>query len=236
VSENPPARVARADPAMLLGVEGVTEAFLVRHAQQEHFDQYLDSAVADQRDPPLSELGQRQAKAAARALAGQAIDAVCCSSATRAIETAGAIAAETGVPVRVVPGIEEFGMFRDLPGDLSPREALGDVGFAGFQHRWARTRAWRAWPASEPVAEFLDRVISGIDGILGLYKGQRVVVVTHGGCINAYLGDVLGTRDDMFVNPAHGSISRLRAKRDRRVVLTLNELQHLMEPDDLLTF
>jgi probable phosphoglycerate mutase len=236
MSEHPQARVGRVDPAMLLGVDGVTEAVFVRHAQQERFGHFLDDAVADQRDPPLSELGQRQAQATARVLRGQAIDAICSSPSTRAIDTAAVIAAEVGLPVRVVPGIEEFGMFRDLPGDRSPREALGDVGLAGFQHRWARTHAWRAWPASEPVDEFLDRVITGIDGILGLHKGQRVVVVTHGGCINAYLGDVLGTRDDLFVNPAHGSISRLLAKRDRRVVSTLNELQHLMEPDDLLTY
>jgi probable phosphoglycerate mutase len=63
-----------------------------------------------------------------------------------------------------------------------------------------------------------------------------VVVVTHGGVLNAYVGDVLGTTDDMFFPPAHGSITRVRAKHDRRVLVTLNEIQHVAEPDDLLTF
>jgi hypothetical protein len=40
----------------------------------------------------------------------------------------------------------------------------------------------------------------------------------------------------MFFTPAHASITRVRAKHDRRVIATLNELQHLSGPDDLLTF
>jgi probable phosphoglycerate mutase len=228
----------RVDPTMLVGVTGVTELVLVRHAKQAVSDEFLDLPVEELLDPPLSDLGRRQAEAVAHALARDTVDAVCSSTSTRARETAEVIGAMVGVPVpvRVVEGIEEFGMFRDLPPDKSPRQALGDVQFAGFQHRWSRTRQWRAWPASEPVGEFLDRVINGIEGIAALHNGKRVVIVSHGGSINAYLGDILGTPDDMFFNPAHASISRVLVKHDRRVVATMNELQHLRGAPDLLTF
>jgi probable phosphoglycerate mutase len=221
---------------MLVGVAGVTELVLVRHGKQAVPDEFLDLPVEQLLDPPLSELGRRQAEAVARLLAQDGLDAVCCSTSTRARETAEVIAATTGLSVRVVEGIEEFGMFRDLPGDKTPRQALGELQFAGFQHRWSRTRQWRAWPASEPVGDFLDRVITGIEGIAALHRGRRVAIVSHGGSINAYLGDILGTRDDMFFNPAHASICRVLVKHDRRVVSTINELQHLRDPHDLLTF
>jgi broad specificity phosphatase PhoE len=226
----------RVDPTMLVGVIGVTELVLVRHGKQAVSDQFLDLPVDELVDPPLSDLGRRQAEAVARALARDPLNAVCCSTSARARETAQAIGTTTGAPIRVVEGIEEFGMFRDLPGDKTPRQALGEVQFAGFQQRWSRTRQWRAWPASEPVGEFLDRVITGFEGIATLHRGQRVAVVSHGASINAYLADILGTRDDMFFNPAHASISRVLVKHDRRVVSTINELQHLRDPQDLLTF
>jgi probable phosphoglycerate mutase len=229
---------ARVDPTFLLGVSGVTELVLVRHAKQAVSDNFLDQTVGDLHDPPLAEVGQRQAKAVAAALTstGQAIDAVYCSVSQRARDTAAAIASDAGLDAITVDGIEEIGFFRDLPPDQTPLEALGEARFHGFQRHWARTRRWDAWPASEPGSEFCSRVIDGLEGLIAAHPGQRVVVVTHGGSINAFVGDILGTRDDMFFTPAHASITRVRAKHDRRVVSTLNELQHLSGPDDLLTF
>jgi probable phosphoglycerate mutase len=226
----------RVDPTFLLGVDGVTELVLVRHARQDLGDDLLDHAIGDLDDPPLSELGRRQADAVARSLAGQELHAVYASNLQRAGDTAKPIAAEHGLDVGRVDGIEEFGLLRDLPADQSARQALGEVRFRGFQRRWSRTRRWSAWPASEPVGEFYERVIGAIEGLVASHAGQRVAVVTHGGVLNAYVGDLLGTTDDMFFSPAHASITRVRAKHDRRVLMTLNEIQHLADPDDLLTF
>ena len=226
----------RIDPTFLLGVEGVTELVLVRHARQDLGGDLLDHAVGDLDDPPLSELGRRQADAVARSLAGEELHAVYSSNLQRAGDTAKAIAAEHGLDVGRVDGIEEFGMLRDLPAEQTARQALGEVRFRGFQQRWSRTRRWSAWPASEPVGEFYERVIGTIEGLVASNAGQRLVVVTHGGVLNAYVGDLLGSTDDMFFSPAHASITRVRARHDRRVLLTLNEIQHLAAPDDLLTF
>jgi probable phosphoglycerate mutase len=225
----------RIDPTFLLGVEGVTELVLVRHARQDLDGELLGHTVGEIDDPPLSDLGRRQADAVAELLAREHVHAVYASNLQRAGDTAKAIAAQQGLDVERVGGIEEFGALRDLPAEKTARDALGELRFRGFQRRWSRTRQWSAWPASEPTGEFYERVIGAIEGLVACNPGQRVVVVTHGGVLNAYVGDLLGTTDDMFFTPAHASITRVRAKHDRRVLVTLNETQHLAG-SDLLTF
>ena len=226
----------RPDATFLLGVRGVTELILVRHAKQAVSDEFLHQPVGELRDPPLAEIGVRQAKAVAAALGPEPIAAVYSSGSGRARETAAVIAADLNLDATVVDGIEEFGFFRELPPDATALEALGEVRFDGFQRRWARTRSWDAWPGSEPAAAFKGRAVEALEGIVGRHPGERVAVVTHGGVINAYVGDFLGTTDDMFFTPAHASITRVRARHERRVLATLNEVQHLTGPDDLLTF
>jgi 2,3-bisphosphoglycerate-dependent phosphoglycerate mutase len=226
----------RPDATFLLGVRGVTELVLVRHAKQALSDDFLRQPVGELRDPPLSELGVRQAKAVAAALGPEPIAAVYASSSGRARETAAVIAADLNLEAAVVDGIEEFGFFRELPPDMPARDAVGDLRFEGFQRRWARSRSWDAWPGSEPASDFKGRVIDAVEGLVARHQAERVVVVAHGGVINAYVGDFLGTTDDMFFVPAHASITRVRARYDRRVLSTLNEVQHLAGPGDLLTF
>jgi broad specificity phosphatase PhoE len=226
----------RPDAAFLLGVRGVTELVLVRHAKQALSDDFLRQPVGELRDPPLSEVGVRQAKAVAAALGPEPIAAVYASSSGRARETAAVIAGDLNLEAEVVDGIEEFGFFRELPPDMTARDTVGELRFEGFQRRWARSRSWDAWPGSEPASDFKGRVIDAVEGLVARHQGERVVVVAHGGVINAYVGDFLGTTDDMFFVPAHASITRVRARHDRRVLSTLNEVQHLTGPGDLLTF
>jgi probable phosphoglycerate mutase len=226
----------RVDPTFLLGVEGVTELVLVRHAKQDLGDDLLGHPLGELDDPSLSEVGRRQADAVAHWLADEQIHAVYASHLQRAGDTAKPIAAAHGLDALPVDGVEEFGMMRDLPADQTVRQALGEARFRGLLRRWSRTRQWSAWPGSEPVTEFYDRVIGAIEGLIASHPGKRIVVVTHGGVLNAYVGDFLGCTDDMFFTPAHASITRVRAKHDRRVLMTLNEIQHLAHPHNLLTF
>jgi probable phosphoglycerate mutase len=70
--------------AYLIGVEGVTEIWLVRHA--DVYDQ--GEVVAD---PPLSPLGSRQAERLAQRMKSVKVDAVYSSPLRRALQTASAI-------------------------------------------------------------------------------------------------------------------------------------------------
>ena len=64
--------------------------------------------------------------------------------------------------------------------------------------------------------------------------GKHIVLGAHGGVINAYLSDVLGTDEDMFFLPTHTAISRVVLNDEIRVIRSINEHQHLGE--SLLTY
>jgi 2,3-bisphosphoglycerate-dependent phosphoglycerate mutase len=83
------------EAAFLIGVEGVTEIMLIRHA-----DCYQD--LVDTLDPPLSKLGRDQAARLAGRLRRRAPAAVYSSPFRRAMETAKAISDDVHVDERLV--------------------------------------------------------------------------------------------------------------------------------------
>jgi probable phosphoglycerate mutase len=83
--------VRNLEGAFLVGVEGVTEVWLVRHA-----DAYTGGV--DEADPGLSEVGHEQAACLARRVRGRPVYS---SPARRALETARHISEDTRVEARV---------------------------------------------------------------------------------------------------------------------------------------
>jgi probable phosphoglycerate mutase len=84
------------EAAFLIGVEGTTEVWLVRHA-----DCY-DGLGDDDDDPPLSPRGREQAQQLSARLGRLGYDALHASPARRALETARSIAPEVTVDERLV--------------------------------------------------------------------------------------------------------------------------------------
>jgi probable phosphoglycerate mutase len=99
------------EAAFLIGVEGVTEIWLVRHA-----DCYFE--MRDTTDPPLSSLGRDQAARLAKRLERTTHAAVYSSPYQRAIETAKAI----GYDVRVEDRLVEMALEVNDDGSLDFRE------------------------------------------------------------------------------------------------------------------
>jgi 2,3-bisphosphoglycerate-dependent phosphoglycerate mutase len=83
------------EAAFLIGLKGVTEIWLVRHA-----DCYFE--MADLADPPLSSIGRDQAERLAKRLRATTHAAVYSSPYQRAIETAKAIGFDVQVDDRLV--------------------------------------------------------------------------------------------------------------------------------------
>lgn len=83
------------EAAFLIGVDGVTEVWLVRHA-----DCYRDMVTAE--DPPLSSLGRDQARRLAERVKRADVAAVYSSPYRRALETARAITDEVHVDARLI--------------------------------------------------------------------------------------------------------------------------------------
>lgn len=123
-------------------------------------------------DPPLSELGERQATVAARAVGG--VDAVVASDLQRAHRTASIIAHEIGVgPIVVDASLRER--------DAGPWTGLTRV---EIEREWPGYLASGKRPDGyEEDEALLDRVIPSLCTLEG--AGEVALVVTHGGVIGA---------------------------------------------------
>jgi broad specificity phosphatase PhoE len=207
----------------------------IRHGKQEFPSGSF--TPAQWTDPPLSDVGKRQAAAVGAALAAEPVDAVLCSHLERAAETAREVAAPHDLEPIVYPELREVETYRDVPDGTRLEDVLPPVMWRGVQERFVRELRWDVSPFSESSEEFRHRVVTVVEGILALHKGRQLAIVCHGGVINAYIGHLLGLRQDMFFRPAHASVSRVLVGDGRRVIHTLNELHHLQTVDPaLVTF
>jgi probable phosphoglycerate mutase len=146
--------------------------YLIRHGETA-----LNAArVLQPADTSLGPLGLRQAEAIARRIAGLGIAAIVSSDLRRALQTAEAIAAATGLPVAADVLLQErnFGTLRGLPYDT--------LGFDPL----AMTEA----PAGgESMSAFAHRIAQAFARLLALHAraGGPLAVVTHGLVIQAVL-------------------------------------------------
>lgn len=157
--------------------ESACRVLLVRHGQSEW------NAVGrwqGQADPPLSDVGRRQARSAARSLG--ALDAVFASDLQRATETAAIIAGDLGVgPVVVDPDLRErdagewSGLTRADIDERYPGYLDSAPGFGPGQ-----ARRPPGWEADDSVR---DRAVRALRRIAAEVGGGDVLAVTHGGLI-----------------------------------------------------
>lgn len=148
-------------------------------------------------DEPLTELGWRQARAAGRRLAEHYRPAhLYCSRLCRARETADGIAAETGLPVVEIHGIEErnFGelrgrpwaVYREMTASLEPEEL--------WHHRA---------PGGESLIDVALRAAPVLTELADRHPGEQVIVVSHGGVMAALRAWIAGTRAACLAPPAN---------------------------------
>ncbi len=215
------------DRAFLTDQPGVGTLILVRHGQQQWPDPET-SVSADWVDPPLSEIGLKQAECVGRYLADKPVTAIYSSALQRAHDTGAAIAAHhPGIEVEVVEALAEIHLYQDLPQNQRAVETLGQKAMEGVWERFVQTRRWDAYPFTETSADFRRRVGWAVESTLVPHPGETVVVACHGGVINAYLSEILGLDVDMFFRPYHASVHRLLFGGGKRVIETLNEESHL---------
>lgn len=134
----------------------------------------------------LSELGFQQAKALGERLARTGeihADVLIASTYPRAIQTAEAVAGSLGdLPVEQIhdvgehfPGPEVDGMsFEEYATRFGLTDWNGDPYATGF-------------PGGETIAEFQHRIARAFTGIVAAHPGKTIVVVCHGGVIDAVL-------------------------------------------------
>ncbi|HEY2706471.1 MAG TPA: histidine phosphatase family protein [Caulobacteraceae bacterium] len=189
------------------------ELILVRHGLPVRSD--------ESSDPPLSELGHRQADLVARRLAGERIDAVFASTMRRAIQTAEPFAASARREVQVRDGIVEFD--RD-GGTYIPMEELKRDDYPAWQAFVQGTRG------GADIEAFQRAVVETLEAIVVAHPGKRVAVFCHGGVINVWTAHVLGMAPRLFFEPTYASLHRyLCASTGQRNLVSLNDASHLRE-------
>jgi broad specificity phosphatase PhoE len=186
----------------------VTTLLLARHGET---DWNREGRWQGQVDTTLNEAGRAQARALARALAGERLVAVYASDLARARETAEVVAREHGLSVTVDPRLREidFGAFEGLT--TAEIEARADGGAPPWP-----TDDDTAFPGGETYAAMGTRVVTALSDVAASHPDGAVLIVLHGGPIRGALAHAAGiTYTEQRHRRAHlanGEIVRLRVE------------------------
>jgi len=166
-----------------------TELWLIRHAESTG---NRDGVLQGQADLPLSSLGHRQARALAdrllKAHRRTAFSAVISSDLMRTRETADSIAMALNMRVDLDRRLREIDI--GAWAGLNPEQIATQ-----FPEEWA---LWQSRDAhmrrggGESYHDAHDRFAPALTEIAALHPGSRVLVVTHGGVLRAYLAGLMG--------------------------------------------
>ena len=204
--------------------------YLIRHGRSD-FDsgQMSPMARGDQWDPPLSKEGRAQAELLAIRLRVMDLrpSAVYCSPLRRARETVAPYADATGLEVVYDDELIEahIGGWEGRPFEEIVASDPELLHLIRNQHA-----VWGRAPGGEGEMDFRTRVVSALDGIVRKHPDGDIVVVAHGGVINAYFAQVLGLPGAMFFLPENTSVNSVLLDGDRGTVRFLNDIAHLTDP------
>jgi broad specificity phosphatase PhoE len=160
----------------------VATLILARHGET---DWNRDGIWQGHGDPPLNDLGRRQATDLAGRLADVSIDALYSSDLRRAYETAEIVARAKGLGITADPDLREM-----------------DVGsWSGLTSEEIATRfPGMAAHDGESREAFDERAVSVLRRIAKAHDGQLVMVVTHGGVVRALERHLFGEPRDVLRN------------------------------------
>jgi probable phosphoglycerate mutase len=202
---------------------------LIRHGQSDLSSrEFALSPRGRQWDPPLSEAGQEQAsRLAARMKTMEEPAGLYVSPFRRCRETIEPYLGASGMGPRVVDDLGEV-FTGEWEGKTFEEIVSGDEELARkFRDQEAM---FSLAPGGESGHELRARVVPAIEATLSDVERGTVVVVAHGGVINAYLGHIMKVPHDMFFLPENTSINTIWIEGDRRDVRFLNDVRHLTDP------
>jgi uncharacterized phosphatase len=191
----------------------ITTICLIRHGET---DWNVARRYQGWVDIPLNAVGLAQAETVAGVIAAgePGWDVIVSSPLSRALQTARAIAAATGhAEILEDPDLRERGYGEAEGLTLEEREA-----------RWVGPE----WPGLEPYEAMQERAVAGIERVASVHAGKRILVVSHGGFINAVLNSVSGgehgTGVTVILNTARTTLHRTG---DGWAIETVTDASHL---------
>ena len=201
--------------------------YLVRHGEAES---NRDNRFGGWSPAPLTDLGHRQAMAAAAEMRRRAPTVLVTSDLARARQTAQPISELLGLEPRLEPGLRErsLGVFDGLS-------------FAEAEARYPDM--WKSLTSRDPNAvpeggESADvvfqRVSSSVERILTDHPGERIAVVTHGLALFHVFSFVCGlgapSHDHpVFVLVDNASITQLERRGAHWRIVSINDTAHLRD-------
>jgi broad specificity phosphatase PhoE len=143
--------------------------------------------------------GRAQARALGERLRSEKVAGIVCSELSRAVQTAEIAACVLGVAVRVRERLQEFPA-GDLLGHAPDPAFMASLG-----RSWVAGDLQVGVPGGETGRQTADRVLGVLDDVADQFRGETVLVVTHGGVILTLWGAVapgspLGPRSDGVAN------------------------------------
>ena len=199
-----------------------TQLLLIRHGETLFNSQGKMQGILDS---PLTEVGIRQAKATARALAGKTFDAVYSSPLGRARKTTEIISQPLNCPIHFDEGLQErnLGIFQGMTSNEAASRFPDDfVLFRSHDPEYII-------PNGESFRQKDERGIESFQRIAGKHPGEKIVVITHGGILDAVFRHTLAIslsqpRRYSIFNCAFNSIE---IDGDNWRLLTWDDMNHL---------
>lgn len=203
--------------------------YLVRHGESDFASRdFVPGPRGEQWDPPLGPRGREQAILLARRLLSMDPPAAVYSSPLRrTLETARPFAEAAGLEVHVEEDLMEahIGEWEGKPFEeiLASDERI-------LRRLRNQEPIWSHAPGAEELGAFRTRVRIAIEAILDRHPEGNLLVVCHGGVINAYVAPLLGLDHEMFFVPENTSLNSVVVDGPRRRVRFLNDALHLTDP------
>ena len=201
----------------------VTRIIAVRHGQTSW---NLASRIQGQQDIELNDTGRWQASRVGEALKGEQISAVYSSDLGRAHQTAEPIAAAAGISVVPNEGLRErsFGIFEGKTFD-EIRQTWPD-----HAQNWRkRLPEWAPPDGGESLLQLRARVTDTVNEIAARHPGEQIVVVAHGGVLDALYRVATGqeVNSPRTWELPNGAINRLLWTPEGFTLVGWSDTQHL---------
>ena len=149
---------------------------LIRHGQtQSNVNRELDTAFPG---APLNETGLAQAEALVEALAHERIDALYCSTLTRAQQTAAPLAASRALEAVIVDGIQEIAAgVEEMSTNWQP--------YVDMLNSWSPTNLDVGLEGGETARQFVTRFTNAV-AAMEQAGDEHVALVSHGAALRVW--------------------------------------------------
>jgi 2,3-bisphosphoglycerate-dependent phosphoglycerate mutase len=212
----------------------MTQLYLIRHGEAvANVEPIIGGMKGDTGLTPLGKLQAERLRDRLAATKEIQADVIISSTLARAKQTAEIIAPALGLPLIFDDEVQEL-----RPGDvvdgMTRDEAEAKYGRSDFK----KYPFHPLYPGGENLGQFRLRVATALDRIIRDHEGKNVVIVTHGGVVNASFRIFFGI-NTFFDNPAscfphNASITQWMSQRfedetNRWYLISFNDVMHLRD-------